>query len=129
MISRKRSQSMPPRTKNAHKKCESACKLNLNLRNNQRCESKTINLKYAADHTKLIKLLCRTVLDGTIRLSPHHVAGLKPHGDFIRKIAYGEIKYVKLLIRKEARRTSQKRGPILKTVLETVRPILPDLFL
>ena len=103
--------------------------MNSNLSNKQRCKSKTINLKYAADHTKLIKLLCSAVLDGTIRLSPHHVAVLKLHGAFIRKIAHGEIKYVKILIRKEARRTSQKEGSILKTVLETILPILPALFL
>ena len=83
----------------------------------------------AVSHAKLIKLLGKAVLDGTIQLQPQHVAVLKPHGKFIRKIAYGRIKDVKATIKKEAKRIKHTGGSILKTVLETVLPILPALFL
>ena len=132
IISRKRkgNSSHQQKVKKSRKGHESTSKINhfVNL-NEQSNEPKTVNIKNAADHTKLIKMLCKAVLDGTIRLPPHHIASLKPHAKFIRKIAHGKIKYGKMFIRKEVRRTKHKGGSILKTVLETVLPILTTLFL
>lgn len=89
---------------------------------------KSINLANAEKHAKLIKLLSKAILDGTIQLQSKHVRVLKPHGNFVRKIAHGKIKDVKVIIQKEARTIKKTGGSVLKTVLETVLSILPSLF-
>ena len=99
------------------------------IKYNRNPKTRPTTITNAADHAKLIKLLGKAVLDGTIQLQPQHVAILKPHGKFIRKIAHGRIKDVKATIRKEVRRAKQKGGSILKKVLDIVLPILPTLFL
>ena len=89
---------------------------------------KGINLTNAEKHVKLIKLLCKAVLNGTIQMQPQHVDILKPHGKFVRSIAEGGIKDGKVIIQKEVRRTKKTGGSVLKTFLETIIPILPSLF-
>ena len=132
VTSRKRRGSPPmqPRAKKSRndKKQSSVSKPDRNIINKKRNESKTINITNAANHAKLIKLLGKAVLDGTIQLQPQHVTVLKPHAKFIRKIAHGRIKDVKATIQNESRKLKQTGLSVLKTVLETVFPILPTLF-
>ena len=87
-----------------------------------------INLVNAEKHVKLIKLLCKAVLNGTIQMQPQHVAILKPHGNFVRNIAEGGIKDGKAIIQKEALASKKTGRSVLKTFLETIIPILPSLF-
>ena len=89
---------------------------------------KGINLTNAEKHVKLIKLLCKAVLNGTIQIQSQHVNILKPHGNFVRKIAEGGIKDVKAIIQKEALASKKTGRSVLKTFLETIIPILPSLF-
>ena len=89
---------------------------------------KGINLVNAEKHVKLIKLLCKAVLNGTIQMQPQHVAILKPHGNFVRNIAEGGIKDGKAIIQKEALASKKTGRSVLKTFLETIIPILPSLF-
>ena len=72
-------------------------------------------------HTKLIKTICKCILDGRIPLEPPHITKLKPHRKFIRNVAHGNIK--------EAKKHIQTGGSILQTVLKTVLPILSELLL
>ena len=72
-------------------------------------------------HTKLIKTVCKCILDGRIPLKPPHITKLKPHRKFIRNVAHGNIK--------EAKKHIQTGGSILQTVLKTVLPILSELLL
>ena len=76
----------------------------------------TTKIKNLADQTKLLKMLCKSILNGTIPLEPHYVSVLKPHKIIVRKIAYNTMK--------EARKVIQKGGRSLQTVLETVVSIL-----
>ena len=72
-------------------------------------------------HTKLIKTICKCILDGRIPLQPPHITKLKPHRKFIRNVADDNLNVAKKHI--------QTGGSILQTVLETVLPILPELLL
>ena len=72
-------------------------------------------------HTKLIKTICKCILDGRITLEPHHITKIKPHRKFIRNVAHANLNVAKKHI--------QTGGSILQTVLETVLPILPELLL
>ena len=71
------------------------------------------------DHVKLMKLLCKSLLNGTIPMEDQHVATLKPHAEFIRKVAHGKIK--------ETKEAIQDGGSIIQTVLKTVLPIISAL--
>ena len=74
-----------------------------------------------ADHAKLIKMLCKSILDGTIPLESHHVNALKLHKKFVRKIAYNTLNL------KEVRKIIQKNEKPLQTVLDIVVSILASL--
>ena len=76
-------------------------------------------IRNLADQAKLIKMLCKSILDGTIPLEPHYVSILKPHKIVVRKIAYNTMK--------EAKNVIQKGGRSLQTILETVVSILMSL--
>ena len=80
---------------------------------------RTTKVRNRADHTKLIKMICKSILDGTIPLESHHVSALKLHKNFVRKIAYRPMK--------EARNVIQKDGRSLQTVLDLVVSILVSL--
>ena len=72
-------------------------------------------------HTKLIKTICKCILDGRIPLEPLHITKIKPHRKFIRNVAYNNLNVAKKHI--------QTGGSILQTVLKTVLPILSKLLL
>ena len=72
-------------------------------------------------HIKLIKTICKCILDGRIPLEPPHIAKLKQHREVIRNVAYDNLNVAKEHI--------QTGGSILQTVFETVLPILPELLL
>ena len=72
-------------------------------------------------HTKLIKTICKCILDGRIPLEPPHIVKLKPHRNFIRYVAHDNLNLAKKHI--------QTGGSIFQTVLKTVLPILSELLL
>ena len=80
--------------------------------------SNTRNLQ-PIDHAKLMKLLCKSLLNGIIPMEDQHVATLKPHAEFVRKVAHGKIK--------ETKEAIQDGGSIIQTVLKTVLPIISAL--
>ena len=71
------------------------------------------------DMAKALKVLFRYILNGRIKMQDKHVKKLKPHRNFIRKIARSPQKTIKTTI--------QKGGSILQTILNTVLPLLPAL--
>ena len=78
-----------------------------------------IIIKNTPDMAKALKVLCGYILNGTIKLQDKHVKRLKPHRKFIRKIAKSSHKTIKTKV--------QKGGSILRTILNTVLPLLPAL--
>ena len=68
---------------------------------------------------KALKVLFRYILNGTLKLQDKHLKKLKPHRNFIRRIARSPHKTIKT--------TVQKGGSILQTILNTVLPLLPAL--
>ncbi|MCP4458876.1 MAG: hypothetical protein GY816_12770 [Cytophagales bacterium] len=64
---------------------------------------------------KAIKVLFRYILDGTLKMKPHHVKKLKPHKHYIRKIAN----------KPQGKLIVQKGGSILATILSTIVPLIP----
>ena len=89
---------------------------------------RTISIKNSMSHVKLIKLLCKGVLDGTIPLKHHHVVALKAIRGFVRKIAFAKIRNVKCYIEKEIGRDARCGDSNLKKLLRIVLPIIPSLF-
>ena len=71
---------------------------------------------------KAIKVLCRHILNGTIKLETKHVKKLKPHRKYIRSLADGTHKAIN-------RRVVQKGGSIFQTILKTVLPLIPALLI
>ena len=62
---------------------------------------------------KALKLLFRTILKGGIKMGKSDLKKLKRHRTFIRKHAHMPIK------------TDQKGGSIIRTILQTILPLLP----
>ncbi|MCP4459833.1 MAG: hypothetical protein GY816_17695 [Cytophagales bacterium] len=78
-----------------------------------------IILNNTPDIVKAIKVLFRYILDGSLKMKPHHKQKLKPHRKLIRKIAHGEVK--------ESKSVVQKGGSLIKTILSTIVPLIPAL--
>ena len=78
-----------------------------------------IILNNTPDIVKAIKVLFRYILDGTLKMKPHHKQKLKLHKKIIRKIAHGGVKENKTVV--------QKGGSLIKTILSTVVPLIPAL--
>ena len=66
-----------------------------------------------------IKMVCRHILNGKLKLGKAHIKRLKPLRQFIRKIAYKPHKAIKGVI--------QTGGNIIQSILNTVLPLLPAL--
>ena len=66
--------------------------------------------------SKAVKVLCRYILNGTIPIKKKHLDKLKPHRNFIRKIASANESSIKGHI--------QKGGNILQSILQTVVPLV-----
>ncbi len=73
------------------------------------------------DMMKALKVLFQYILNGRLRMQDNHVRKLKPHRNFIRRIARSPHKSIKTKV--------QKGGSILQTILNTVLPLLPALLL
>ena len=65
---------------------------------------------------KAVKILFKYILKNTLGMGQKHIDTLKPHRNFIRKIANGN--------NKTAKSTIQKGGSIFQTILSTVLPLL-----
>ena len=79
----------------------------------------SIILNNTPDITKALRVLFRYVLNGTLKLQDNHLKKLKRHRNFVRKVAEGSDATIK--------RHVQRGGNILKSILNTVLPLLPML--
>ena len=88
-------------------------------------KAKKEHYKIVVDNTPdlltALKYLCKYILSGKIKLESKHLKKLKPHRRFIRKLSTSNHKSIKT--------TVQRGGSILKTILNTVLPLLPALLL
>ena len=91
----------------------------LKLLSKAKVEKYSIIVNNTPNMAKALKVLCRYILNGTIQLKPSHVKKLKPHRNFIRKIARSPDKAIKA--------TVQNGGNILQNILSTVLPLIPAL--
>ena len=72
---------------------------------------------------KCIKSLCRSLVDGRIRLTNKHRTTLAPHHELIRELARGTNKTIK----SQALMSGNGLGSFLKSVVPIVLPILAAL--
>ena len=72
------------------------------------------------DYFKLIRMLCRCILNRLIPLGKDHMSVLKKHEQFIRDVAYQSIT--------EAKKTMLINQYALDIVLKIIAPLLPDRF-
>ena len=78
-----------------------------------------IIMENTPEMVKAIQVLFRYILNGRLKLQDKHVNKLKPHRNYIRKIARGSHKTIK--------RTVQTGGSIFSKILSTVLPLIPAL--
>ena len=74
-----------------------------------------IALKNTPSLVKAIKYVFRYILNGTLKMKPHHIKKLRPHKKYIRKVAHGRESVV------------QKGGSILQTILSIVVPLIKNI--
>ena len=72
------------------------------------------------DYFIWIRALCLCVLNRIIHLRKNHLDRLKPHDEFIRKVAHEKIK--------DAKKTMLTNPYALEIVLNTITPLLEDCF-
>ena len=72
------------------------------------------------DYFKLIRMLCKCILNRLIPLEKNHIILLKKHESFIRDVAYLQIK--------DAKKTMLSKQYALDVVLRIIVPLLPQIF-
>ena len=103
---------MPKRIPVILKRHHSVMKL-LSRKNNAQIQ---IILENTPSLRKALKLLLKSILDGRLSVGEREIKKLKRHRSFIRKHARAPIKAV-----------NQKGGSIIRSILQTILPILPAL--
>ena len=78
-----------------------------------------IIMENTPEMVKAIQVLFRYILNSRLKLQDKHVNKLKPHRNYIRKIARASHKAIK--------RTVQTGGSIFSEILSTVLPLIPAL--
>ena len=71
-----------------------------------------IIIKNTPDMAKALKILCRYILNGTIKLQDKHVKRLKPHRKFIRRISASSHKAIKTKVELRLLQAGIKVGDI-----------------
>ncbi len=89
----------------------------LKIISNAKRHNLDVALKNAPSLAKAIKLLFQYILNGNLEIKSHHVRKLKPHKNYIRRIAYG----------RRGESVVQKGGSILGTILEIVVPLIKNI--
>ena len=86
----------------------------LKILSNSSRRNSDVALKNTPSLAKAIKVLFRYILDGTLKMKPHHVEKLKPHRNYIREIAHGP----------QGKAVVQEGGSILGTILNIAVPLI-----
>ena len=78
-------------------------------------------------HSKFVKLLCKSILNGTLKLHEQHIQLLKLIRGAIRNIANSTLRDSRRIIEREVRRDKKNRSSDLCTILNTIIPLINDL--
>ena len=78
-------------------------------------------------HTKFVKLLCKSILNGTLKLHEQHIQLLKPIRGTVRNIANSTLRDSRRIIEREARRDKKNGNSDLCKILKTIVPLINDL--
>ena len=89
----------------------------LEIMSNAERHNFNVALKNTPSLAKAIKLLFQHILNGNLEIKSHHVKKLKPHRNYIRRIAYG----------RRGESVVQKGGSILDAILKIVVPLIKNI--
>ena len=78
-------------------------------------------------HSKFVKLLCNSILNGTLKLQEQHIQLLKPIRGTVRNIANSTLRESRRIIDREVRRDKKNGNSDLCTILKTIIPLINDL--
>ena len=78
-------------------------------------------------HSKFVKLLCKSILNGTLKLHEQHIQLLKPIRGTVRNIANSTLRDSRRIIEREVRRDKKNGNSDLCTILKTIIPLINDL--
>ena len=78
-------------------------------------------------HSKFVKLLCKSILNGTLKLHEQHIQLLKPIRGTVRNIANSTLRDSRRIIEREVRRDKKDGNFDLCTILKTIIPLMNDL--
>lgn len=87
-----------------------------------------LNYDKCSENIKLLKVLCKSVLNGTIKLEDHHIQRLRPMKRTITKFADENLQNTRKLVEKEIKRDKTYGKSDLYDVLSTVIPIVNQFF-
>ena len=90
--------------------------------------SKQININTAVSFPKLVKYLCKFIIEGDLPLTKNHVKMLKPDACVIRQIAHGRVSERQKLIREQVLLHNETGDSALGKLLETAINILQTMF-
>ena len=79
------------------------------------------------EHSKFVKLLCKSILNGTLKLHEQHIQLLKPIRGTVRNIANSTLRDTRRIIEREVRRDKKNGNSDLCTILKTIIPLINDL--
>ena len=78
-------------------------------------------------HSKFVKLLCNSILNGTLKLQEQHIQLLKPIRGTVRNIANSTLRESRRIIEREVCRDKKNGNSDLCTILKTIIPLIKDL--
>ena len=90
-------------------------------------EESHLDHESCVEHSKFVKLLCKSILDGTLKLHEQHIQLLKPIRGTVRNIANSTLRDTRRIIEREVRRDKKNGNSDLCKILKTIIPLINDL--
>ena len=90
-------------------------------------EESHLDHESCVEHSKFVKLLCNSILNGTLKLQEQHIQLLKPIRGTVRNIANSTLRESQRIIEREVRRDKKNGNSDLCTILKTIIPLINDL--
>ena len=91
-------------------------------------EESHLDYESCVKHTKFVKLLCKSILNGTLKLHEQHIQLLKSIRGTVRNIANSTLRESRRIIEREVRRDKKNGNSDLCKILKTIIPLLMTLF-
>ena len=90
-------------------------------------EESHLDHESCVEHSKFVKLLCKSILNGTLKLHEQHIQLLKPIRGTVRNIANSTLRNTRRIIEREVRRDKKNGNSDLCKILKTIIPLINDL--